>query len=89
MFQSGTNMNIRATLTASGRLSLPATLRKKYGLIAGTEVVVTDTGDALMVRSVDQVIAQSQARVKALGLAARGASVDDFLADRKVEANGE
>jgi len=44
-----------------GRLSLPAGLRKKHGLVQGGEVIVEDTGDAIALPTLDQVVARAQA----------------------------
>ena len=37
-----------------GRLSLPAELRRRHGLAQGGEVIVEDTGDAIVLRTVNQ-----------------------------------
>ena len=42
-------------------VSLPAELRKKHGLAHGGEVIVEDAGDAIILRTVDQVVARAQA----------------------------
>jgi AbrB family looped-hinge helix DNA binding protein len=44
-----------------GRLSLPAELRRRHGLAKGGEVMLEDTGDAIVLRTVDQVVARAQA----------------------------
>jgi AbrB family looped-hinge helix DNA binding protein len=82
-------MNMRATITASGRLSLPAQIRKKHGLAKGGEVIVIDAGNSIVLKTVEQVVAEAQARTRALLGANSTASVDDFLADRRAEAASE
>jgi AbrB family looped-hinge helix DNA binding protein len=72
-----------------GRVSLPAELRKKHGLAQGGDVIVEDVGDAIVLRTVDQVVARSQALSRALVAGKTGASVEDFLADRAHEAEAE
>jgi bifunctional DNA-binding transcriptional regulator/antitoxin component of YhaV-PrlF toxin-antitoxin module len=72
-----------------GRLSLPAALRRKHGLAQGGEVIVEDIGDAIVLRTLDQVVARAQALSRKLVAGRAGASVDDFLADRAREAEGE
>jgi bifunctional DNA-binding transcriptional regulator/antitoxin component of YhaV-PrlF toxin-antitoxin module len=72
-----------------GRLSLPVGLRKKHGLIKGGEVIVEDIGDAIMLRTFDQVVARAQALSRKLVEGKAGASVDDFLSDRAREADAE
>jgi AbrB family looped-hinge helix DNA binding protein len=80
---------VKAKVMPDGRLSLPAALRKKHGLAQGGEVIVEDIGDAIVLRTLDQVVARAQA-LSCRALAGQtGASVDDFLADRAREAEDE
>jgi len=82
-------MSARAKVTPAGRLSLPADIRRKHGLARGGEVIVHDTGDAIVLRTVDEVVARAQALARKLVQDKDGASVDDFLADRRREAEHE
>jgi bifunctional DNA-binding transcriptional regulator/antitoxin component of YhaV-PrlF toxin-antitoxin module len=75
---------VKVTVMADGRVSLPAELRKKHG-----EVIVEDAGDAIVLRTVDQVVARAQALSRKLVAGKTGASVEDFLADRLREAMAE
>ena len=72
-----------------GRLSLPAAIRKRHGLAQGGEVLVEDTGDAIVLRTLDQAVARAQAMSRRLVAGRPGASVDDFLAERRREAEVE
>ncbi|MGL4438059.1 MAG: AbrB/MazE/SpoVT family DNA-binding domain-containing protein [Bosea sp. (in: a-proteobacteria)] len=81
-------MTNKATVTASGRMSLPADIRKRYGLSKGGEVIVEDTGDAIVIRTLDQLVHRAQAMARQI-VDQRPASVDDFLADRRKDASGE
>ena len=76
---------MRARVMPDGRVSLPAELRRKHGLVRGGEVMVEDTGDAIVLRTLDEVVARAQALSRALVAGQDGASVDDFLADRARE----
>ncbi len=69
---------MKAKVMPDGRLSLPAELRKKHGLAHGGE----DIGDAIVLRTLDQVVARAQALSRKLVAGKPGASVDDFLAER-------
>jgi AbrB family looped-hinge helix DNA binding protein len=80
---------MKARVTPDGRVSLPAEFRKRHGLARGGEVIVEDTGDAIVLRTLDQVIARAQALSRQLVAGKPGASVDDFLADRAREAAGD
>ncbi len=77
---------MKARVLPDGRVSLPADLRKKYGLMKGGEVIVEDAGDAIVLRTTDQVIARAQALSRKLVAGKVGASVEDFLIDRAREA---
>lgn len=79
----------KAKVTASGRMSLPADLRKRYGLTRGGEVMVEDTGEAIVLRTLDQAVARAQALSRRLVGGRPGASVDDFLTERAREAKAE
>ena len=79
----------RARVTREGRMSLPAGVRRRHGLARGGEVLVEDTGDAIVLRTLDQAVARAQAMSRRLIGGRTGASVDDFLADRARDAAGE
>lgn len=81
-------MTSKATVTASGRMSLPADIRKRYGLAKGGDVIVEDTGDAIVIRTLDQLVHRAQTMARKL-VDQQPASVDDFLADRRRDAGGE
>ncbi len=76
---------MKAKVMPDGRVSLPADLRKRHGLAHGGEVIVEDTGDAIVLRTIDQVVAQAQALSRKLVAGKTGASVEDFLNDRARE----
>jgi AbrB family looped-hinge helix DNA binding protein len=80
---------MKAKVMPDGRLSLPAELRKKHGLTHGGDVIVEDTGDAIVLRTLDQVVLRAQALSRKLLASHPGASVDDFLAERRREAEAE
>lgn len=80
---------MRAEVMPDGRMSLPADLRKRHGLGNGGEVIVEDAGDAIVLRTLDQVVARAQELSRRLVGGRPDASVDDFLADRGHEAEGE
>jgi AbrB family looped-hinge helix DNA binding protein len=78
-------MNVyRGRVTESGRLSLPADVRRLVGLENGGDVVIELDGQTIRVRTVAEVVADTQALAKRL-LAGRTVSVDDFLAHRRAD----
>jgi AbrB family looped-hinge helix DNA binding protein len=80
---------VRGRVSETGRLSIPAEFRKAVGLDHGGDVVVELAGREIRIRTVDEVIAQSQALTRRLIGTKPGASVDDFLAERRREAEHE
>jgi bifunctional DNA-binding transcriptional regulator/antitoxin component of YhaV-PrlF toxin-antitoxin module len=70
-------------------MGLPADDRKRHGLAQGGEVLVEDTDDAIVLRTLDQVVARAQATSRRIAEGQPGASVDDFLAERQREADAE
>ncbi|MGX7704747.1 hypothetical protein [Methylobacterium sp. Gmos1] len=51
--------------------------------------MVEDTGDAIVLRTLDQAVAQAQAISRRLVAGQAGASVDDFLAARADDTGAE
>ncbi len=82
--------SVRAKVTEVGRLSLPAEFRKAVGLGRGGDVVVElVAGREIRIRTLDEVVARAQELTRELLGGAEGASVDDFLAERRREAEAE
>ena len=82
-------LSARARITSSGRLSLPAEIRNRYGLADGGEVVIDDTDEGLIIRTLPQAIARAQAMSRRLLQGQTEATVDDFLASRRADAARE
>ena len=80
---------MKAKVMPDGRMSLPVDLRKRHGLANGGEVIVEDMGDAIVLRTLDQVVTRAQELSRRLIEGKNGASVDDFLAERVREAEAE
>ena len=80
----------KAKVSESGRLSIPAELRRAVGLERGGDVVVELDGRDIRIRTVAEAVAQAQALSRQLlGDRAGSASVDDFLAERRRDAERE
>ena len=77
---------IRAKVSESGRISLPADFRKAIGLDRGGDVIVELDGNDLRIRTVDEVVARAQEISRRLFAGKSGVSVDDFIAERRREA---
>lgn len=79
-------MTIQVAVTATGRMSLPADIRKRLGLIGGGSIIVEETSDGVMLRTVSQAVAYAQALAKRYTDGDSEASVAAFLANRKSES---
>jgi len=79
-------MTVQVMITAGGRMSLPADIRKRLGLAGGGALLVEETDDGVILRTVAQSIAHAQALAKQFAGDADQASVDAFLARRREES---
>jgi AbrB family looped-hinge helix DNA binding protein len=80
-------MTVQVNITPNGRMSLPVGIRKRLGLEEGGSVLIEETADGVILRTVEQAVAKAQAIAKRYARQ-HGASVDDFLANRR-EDSGE
>lgn len=54
--------------TVKGQIVIPATLRRKYGIKNGTKIIVTDGGDAIILKPVtEQYLKNLQGSLKGKG----------------------
>ncbi|RJP53574.1 MAG: AbrB/MazE/SpoVT family DNA-binding domain-containing protein [Anaerolineaceae bacterium] len=54
--------------TVKGQIVIPATLRRKYGIKNGTRIIVTDIGDAILLKPVtEQYLKSLQGSLKGRG----------------------
>ena len=81
-------MTVQVNITPNGRMSLPADLRKRLGLIGGGAVYLDETPDGLVLRTAVQAVARAQALAKQYTEGNPEASVEAFLAKRR-EDSGE
>ncbi len=79
-------MTIQVPITPSGRLNLPAAIRKRLGLSGGGALLVEETEDGVILRTVAQSIAHAQALARQYTAGDAEASVDAFLARRRAES---
>jgi bifunctional DNA-binding transcriptional regulator/antitoxin component of YhaV-PrlF toxin-antitoxin module len=75
----------QSTVGADGRAAVPATLLAEIGVRAGNTLVLESDGDSLLVRSYEQVLAETQHHVRQLRPAGTGV-VDELIAERRAEA---
>lgn len=79
-------MTYHVKITASGRLSLPAALRKRLGLSGGGDLLVEETPNAIVLRTTAQAVANAQELARRYTADRPGFSVDDFLAQRRSDS---
>ncbi len=54
--------------TVKGQIVIPASLRRKYGIKNGTKIIVTDIGDAILLKPVtEQYLKNLQGSLKGRG----------------------
>ncbi len=54
--------------TVKGQIVIPASLRRKYGIKNGTKIIITDTGDAIVLKPVtEQYLKNLQGSLKDKG----------------------
>jgi antitoxin component of MazEF toxin-antitoxin module len=80
----------KAKVSESGHLSIPTELLTAVGLERGGDVVIELDGRDIRIRTVAEAVAQAQALTRQLlGDRLAEASVDNFLAKRRREAERE
>jgi AbrB family looped-hinge helix DNA binding protein len=84
----GIAMTLKINITPNGRMSLPADVRKRLGLIGGGAIYLDETDDGVVLRTANQAVARAQALAKQYTGGNPDASVDAFL-NRRREDGGE
>jgi AbrB family looped-hinge helix DNA binding protein len=77
---------LSVNVTPNGRMSLPADIRKRMGLISGGQILVEETDEGVILRTTAQAVAHAQAFAKRFTGDRDDASVDAFLAARRTES---
>ena len=79
-------MTIQVSITPNGRMSLPAEIRKRLGVAGGGALLVEETPDGVILRTVAQSIANAQAIARKYSAGNPDMSVDTFIANRKADS---
>ena len=80
--------DVTVSVAENGRLVLPVSLRRRLNIARGGAVVIREEDGRLLLESLDDAIGRAQALVRRFAPNASGV-VDEFLAERRVEAEGE
>ncbi|RBP17340.1 AbrB family transcriptional regulator [Roseiarcus fermentans] len=81
-------MTYQLNVAANGRVVLPADVRRRMGLSEGGALLVEETPDGLILRTVEQAVAHAQALARKYTADSPNASVEAFLHNRR-EDSGE
>ncbi len=76
---------MHVTMTANGRLVLPAAVRKRLGLANGGTLILEETPEGVKLSTMAQAVAQAQALYRQN--VRQDFTSDDFLAERRAEAD--
>lgn len=81
-------MTIQVNITPNGRMSLPAEIRKRLGLVDGGAIFLEVTEDGVVMRTAAQAVARAQALARQYAAGQPAADANGFLARRR-EDSGE
>ena len=73
-------------VASNGRIVLPAEVRKRLGLSEGGDLLLEETPDGLVLRTVARSVARAQAIARRYLQDRPDVSVDAFLATRRTES---
>ncbi len=79
-------MTFHLNVAPNGRVVLPADIRRRMGLSEGGTLLVEETPDGLILRTVAQSVAQARALARRYTADKPETSVDAFLANRRSES---
>ena len=78
----------RVSISANGRMVLPASLRQQLHVEGGGLLVIREDEGRLVLESVDDAVRRAQALVRRYAPAAQGVA-DELLAERRADAARE
>jgi AbrB family looped-hinge helix DNA binding protein len=79
-------MTYHLNVAPNGRVVLPADVRKRLGLSEGGDLLMEETPDGLVLRTVAQAVSHAQAIALRYTANNPEASVDAFLAQRRADS---
>lgn len=78
-------MSLQINIASNGRMSLPADIRKRLGLETGGSVILEETPNGVILRTVSQAVTRAQTIAKKFA-DHPDASVDAFLLNRRADS---
>lgn len=82
-------MGMHARVTPSGRVSIPADMRRALGLAKGGVVIFEQGEFGLTISTPEQRVKRAQAMVREIMKGKPRFTVDDFIADKHADAARE
>lgn len=82
-------MTVHVKVAANGRMVLPIEVRRRLGLDDGGTLFVQDTPDGVVLRTAEQAIRRVQEELRRHAPADGRSMVDEFIAERRREAERE
>jgi AbrB family looped-hinge helix DNA binding protein len=79
-------MTYHLNVAPNGRVVLPAEVRKRLGLSDGGDLLMEETPDGLVLRTVAQAVAHAQAIARRYLADRPDVTVDAFLANRRADS---
>ena len=80
-------MTYYARVTPDGEVTMPAELAREIGLAPGDRIRFDQDGQTVLIRTTSDVVRQTQADFRAM--IKRPFTVDEFIAQRRVDAAGD
>jgi AbrB family transcriptional regulator, stage V sporulation protein T len=80
-------MTYHAKLIKGGKIVIPAELRREFGFEEGDTIVLEREGNKLVMKTYQQVLSEIQTKVKSL--IKHPFTVDDYIAEKRKEAESE
>lgn len=82
-------MNIQIKIAPNGRVCIPADVRERLGVNGGDTLILEETDGGIVLRTRAQAIREVQAITRRLLRGKPNSTVDDFIAERRLEAARE
>lgn len=80
-------MTYHARVTPDGEVIVPAEMVRALGLAPGDKITLDQDGQAIVLKTVGDIVREGQLAYRAM--IKRPFSLDDFIADRRAEAERE
>jgi AbrB family looped-hinge helix DNA binding protein len=77
-------MTIQVPITETGRMNLPAAVRKRLGLSGSGTVILEETDDGVVLRTAAQAVARAQALARQYTQGKGGSA--QFIANRRADS---